>query len=463
MTSTVSLGTAMTIDLETTGSSPSPLEEFLRDYAEVTGGMWDEVEPQVYDLMLPGREGAGEPEMVRLVFDPEAIPEHPGAQLASYGTPLIDRLLADAVNRGRHLELYTVGLNQTPQGVEDRLRRAVTLPPGFVVKLERARPLHFPQAVFWFEATFVSDQKEQDLLTVAIDVHHGRQVRHLDRLLDRGHLAEKPWAPLADAPHPGLASAYPIARDRVVRTLSALANTSFRELHERLDRQLERIGRYYADLRAEVEEQAKKARNRDEDPAKFAARIEALEREEQLRSRRAAAEEPVEGPPATAQPAGDPSAQAAPAYRRDRVGDGFGHRPARVGLGPAHRGHRGRRLPRLPSSDVRVRRHPPGPPRLPGLRIRRARPRGPRGDRGRQRMDVYLLWHVHELPDGEEDGKLIGVYSSRELAEQARLRALGSPGFREIPEGFIVDRYTVDEDHWTEGYVTVTHEQLRQE
>ena len=274
----------MSTDLHTTGPAPSPLEEFLRDYAEVTGGMWDEVEPQVYDLMLPGREAAGEPEMVRLVFDPEAIPEHPGAQLASYGTPLIDRLLADAVNRGRHIELYLTGLNLAVQGVEDRLRRAVTLPPGSGLKIERARPLHFPQAVFWFEATFVSDQKEQDLLTVAIDVHYGRQVRHLDRLLDHAHLAGKPWTPMAEATHPGLVSAYPIARDRVVRTLSAMANTYSRELHERLDRQLERIGRYYADLRAEVQEQAKKARNRDEDPARFTARIEALTREEHLRA-----------------------------------------------------------------------------------------------------------------------------------------------------------------------------------
>ena len=273
----------MSTDLNITGSSPSPLEGFLRDYAEVTGGMWDEVEPQVYDLMLPVREGAGE-EIVRLVFDPEAIPEHPGAQLASYGTPLVDRLLADAVNRGRHLELYRVGLNLAPQGVDDRLRRAVALPPGFALKVERARPLHFPQAVFWFEATFVSDQKEQDLLTVAIDVHHGRQVRHLEELLDRAHLAERPWTPLAEAPHPGLITAYPIARDRVVRTLSALANTYHRELHERLEKQLERIGRYYADLRSEVEEQAKKAKAREEETAKFAARIEGLEREEQLRA-----------------------------------------------------------------------------------------------------------------------------------------------------------------------------------
>jgi hypothetical protein len=266
------------------GASHSPLEEFLRDYAEVSGGMWDEIEPQVYDLMLPCQAAAGEPEIVRLAFDPEAIPEHPGAQLASYGTPLVDRLLVDAVNRGRHIVLYMVGLNLGPQGLEDRLRRAVTLPPGFELKLEQARPLHFPQAVFWFEAAFVSDQKEQDLLTVAIDVHHGRQVRHLDRLLDRAHLAEKPWTPLAEAPHRGLRTAYPIARDRVVRTLSALANTYHRELHERLDRQLERISRYYGDLRAEVEEQAQKARNKEGDPAKFLARLESLTREEELQS-----------------------------------------------------------------------------------------------------------------------------------------------------------------------------------
>jgi hypothetical protein len=273
----------MNTDAKITESSHSPLEEFLRGYTDVAGGMWDEVEPQVYDLMLPGRGPTHEPEMVRLVFDPEAIPEHPGAQLASYGTPLVDRLLTDAVDRGRHLVLYKVGLNLAPRGLEGQLRRAVTLPSGFAITIERSRALHFPQAVFWFEATFVSDQKEQDLLTVAIDAHYGRQVRHLERLLDRLHLAAKPWSPLAEAPHPGLAATYPIARDRVVRTLSALANTDQRELGERLHRQLERIGRYYRDLRAEVEEQAQKARNRD-DPARFASRLEALTREEDLRS-----------------------------------------------------------------------------------------------------------------------------------------------------------------------------------
>ena len=78
-------------------------------------------------------------------------------------------------------------------------------------------------------------------------------------------------------------------------------------------------------------------------------------------------------------------------------------------------------------------------------------------------MDVYLLWHTHEMLDGEEDAKLIGVYASAEDAEQAKQRMLPQPGFRELPDGFQVIRYEIGRDHWTEGYVTVTHESLLRE
>ena len=118
---------------------------------------------------------------------------------------------------------------------------------------------------------------------MAVDLHLGRQVRHLDRLLDHSHLGESPWSPLPEARHGGLASAYPLARDRVVRTVAALANVRVRELGERLDRQIARMTRYYADLRAETEEQAERARTRDEDTSKSAARREALDREDDLR------------------------------------------------------------------------------------------------------------------------------------------------------------------------------------
>jgi hypothetical protein len=70
-------------------------------------------------------------------------------------------------------------------------------------------------------------------------------------------------------------------------------------------------------------------------------------------------------------------------------------------------------------------------------------------------MDVFLLQHVHELDHGEDDVKMIGVYSTEASATEAVNRMRNLPGFHEAPDGFSIDRYVVDEDHWTEGYITV--------
>jgi hypothetical protein len=262
----------------------SPLEAFVRDYVEATDGVWDEIEPQVYDLLLPaGGPGEEAREVVRIAFDPEALPEHPGAQLASYGTPLVDRLLADAVARGRYARLYVVGLNLAPHDLAGLVRRALTLPAESTLKPEHARPLHFPQAAFWFQATFVSDQKEQEIVPLALDLHYGRQVRHLDQLLDHARLSETPAVPLAEARRLSLAAAYPLARDAVLPTVAALANSRGREAAAQVERQVARMSRYYADLRAELDEQVRRATSRGEDLARFAGRREALEREERFR------------------------------------------------------------------------------------------------------------------------------------------------------------------------------------
>ena len=90
-------------------------------------------------------------------------------------------------------------------------------------------------------------------------------------------------------------------------------------------------------------------------------------------------------------------------------------------------------------------------------------------------MDVYLLWHVRHAPfldgrptehraeDGElswdeEDGddlKILGAYSTEQRAQDRLLRARDLPGFRDEPDCFLIDRYGLDEDLWTEGFVTM--------
>lgn len=234
------------------------LEDFVRDYVETIGGVWEEVEPQVYDLLLPPDEQAAQapPSVVRLTFDPEALPEHPAAQLASFGTPLVDHFLTDAIRRGSFQTLYFLGLNLAPHDLAGKALRGLSLGPEMDLHLDRARAMHFPQVFFWFEASFVSDQKEKELLSIGMDLHYGRQMRHHEKLLDTARLADQPALFLPEAPHLPLAQIVPLAQDEALRTLGPLVHSRRRDLGERLDRQVARMRRYYADLAAEADASA---------------------------------------------------------------------------------------------------------------------------------------------------------------------------------------------------------------
>ncbi|AJF63784.1 hypothetical protein [Streptomyces vietnamensis] len=85
---------------------------------------------------------------------------------------------------------------------------------------------------------------------------------------------------------------------------------------------------------------------------------------------------------------------------------------------------------------------------------------------------LYLLVHRHHFSLDPEDGaadfmedgeplfwddsedniKVLGLYSSRKLAEERIERARSLPGFRSTPEGFCVHEYTVGEGHWPHGF-----------
>ena len=67
---------------------------------------------------------------------------------------------------------------------------------------------------------------------------------------------------------------------------------------------------------------------------------------------------------------------------------------------------------------------------------------------------VYVVQHVHSRDDNHEgDIKFIGVYSSQVLANEAATRLKLQPGFADENGEFIVDRYELDRDRWSEGFV----------
>lgn len=67
--------------------------------------------------------------------------------------------------------------------------------------------------------------------------------------------------------------------------------------------------------------------------------------------------------------------------------------------------------------------------------------------------EVFLLWHHYPDVPGDDNAKLLGVYSSKKLAEQQIETFYKSlPGFRTSNGEFTVDKYEVDKNHWAEGF-----------
>lgn len=59
---------------------------------------------------------------------------------------------------------------------------------------------------------------------------------------------------------------------------------------------------------------------------------------------------------------------------------------------------------------------------------------------------------LHSLPETGRV-KVIGIYSSEALAEAAVQRTRVLPGFADEPDGFAIQRYELDKDHWPRGFV----------
>jgi hypothetical protein len=264
--------------LAATARTLSVLETFLRESLDAAGGAWDEVEPQVYDVLWPDAD-----EPVRLAFDPEALPEHPDAQLMTFGSPVLDQLLERTHARARVGLAYLDVAPPAAETVAAQVRRELRLPDQAALRLDTGRPRYVTHTVFWFEATYAGDAREQVLYSAAIDRYYGRFARHLESVLDDRRLADgRLWAH-PDAPSLPLGRAYEMARDRVLRTVAAEAAGRSRAIRAASGRQSERTVRYFADLRAELRERLEKARGKGDQAESLRLRLEAVDREEAVR------------------------------------------------------------------------------------------------------------------------------------------------------------------------------------
>ncbi|HEY2892909.1 MAG TPA: hypothetical protein VGJ16_01805 [Pirellulales bacterium] len=66
-------------------------------------------------------------------------------------------------------------------------------------------------------------------------------------------------------------------------------------------------------------------------------------------------------------------------------------------------------------------------------------------------MQVFVLWMISEYIPEHFDMKLVGIYSSQALANDAKQRAATEPGFCGPADRFEIAKFTIDKDIWPLG------------
>lgn len=64
---------------------------------------------------------------------------------------------------------------------------------------------------------------------------------------------------------------------------------------------------------------------------------------------------------------------------------------------------------------------------------------------------VFLLQHVIESDDNEYI-KTIGIFSSEDIARSVIDDIKNNPGFKDYPEGFVIDKYILNKVFWGDGF-----------
>ncbi|MBI3454190.1 MAG: hypothetical protein HY002_00185 [Candidatus Rokubacteria bacterium] len=229
------------------------LEEFTLSALELLGGAAEARTSGLYTVLWPVA-GSEHLETRQLAFDPELIDEQPEAELVTFGSPVLEELVDRATASGRVAQAFLNAAASASRTTADRLMRSYRFQES-AWTAEGGRPWWLPAGVFLFRVRYLSDEREEDLVRVAVSLADGRLLRRLDAALDRHGIAADPaeaWPMMAEWP---IGDAYAVARGALEQKLIAPLGLRRRELAARLARESGRAAAYYDELIREREEQ----------------------------------------------------------------------------------------------------------------------------------------------------------------------------------------------------------------
>lgn len=154
------------------GSGRIDLERFSLELITALGGVVDRSGYARLDAMLPSEiaERAGLPEFVTLAFDREAARETPGAELVTFGSSALDKLVSLGVEVGRVVRRFAlVSSVRVPANLMERIENTITFVRSRRPELRMTSIQAYESALFCFIVFYISDEKFSETVSIAVD------------------------------------------------------------------------------------------------------------------------------------------------------------------------------------------------------------------------------------------------------------------------------------------------------
>lgn len=218
--------------------------------------------PDEYADIFDGRS------FLKTAFDPEVAAENPDAEFVTYGSYLLDTITALTVEKGITTVRYIVVDRFETARIEEKLTRQFSMAGVTAIVPYETYIRNFSYALFNFKIVYLTDEREEVFDSVLVNLNTNSPAEKLEERINIVSTSDKCQIICPEV------EVYPIdiAYRTACRMLRRRAETEFedrqRENRLRLSEDLERINRYYDDLREELWERLEKEKvKEDEDGA----------------------------------------------------------------------------------------------------------------------------------------------------------------------------------------------------
>jgi hypothetical protein len=186
-------------------------------------------------------------DQVRLAFSPDALHEHPEAELVTFGSPFWDTLSEIANNTGQTGHHYLNSIQPTRGRTLEKVTGQLKI-PGHLAATGTEQTYYFHHALFGFKVTLTGEDRIEFFSSLLVDLHTGWMNSNIDissfSALISGTKAVAPELALRLS----LGQAYLAVKQSLTEQLAPLIQTSESNLKSALQSEQKQISEHYQKL-----------------------------------------------------------------------------------------------------------------------------------------------------------------------------------------------------------------------